>query len=91
MSHCICTQPHWPIVQQRRSGAKVWATGRTKEELIAAYDAILKKAVPGTKLRYSQPIELRVQELIALCHNEVSCCMHKNLLDVDLYLSQHRR
>jgi cobalt-zinc-cadmium resistance protein CzcA len=49
-----------------------WTTARTKEGLIQAYDAVLKKAVPGTKFSYSQPIELRVQELIAGVRSEVA-------------------
>ena len=36
----------------------------TKDELIAAIDAKLKEAVPGVMFSYSQPIELRVSELI---------------------------
>lgn len=49
-----------------------WTTAGTKEGLIQAYDAALKKAVPGTKFSYSQPIELRVQELIAGVRSEIA-------------------
>ncbi|GJL61774.1 MAG: cation transporter [Nitrospirales bacterium] len=49
-----------------------WATAKTKEGLIQAYDAALKKTVPGTKFSYSQPIELRVQELIAGVRSEIA-------------------
>lgn len=37
----------------------------TKDELVAAIDAELKRSVPGAMFSYSQPIELRVSELIA--------------------------
>lgn len=42
-----------------------WTTASTKEELIAEFDAALEENVPGNVFSYSQPIELRVQELIA--------------------------
>jgi len=37
----------------------------TKAELVQAIDAELKRSVPGAMFSYSQPIELRVSELIA--------------------------
>ena len=49
-----------------------WRTAETKDGLIQAYDAALKKAVPGTKFSYSQPIELRVQELIAGVRSDIA-------------------
>ncbi|GAB4243454.1 MAG: CusA/CzcA family heavy metal efflux RND transporter [Acidobacteriota bacterium] len=49
-----------------------WETAETKEELISAMDAALKKAVPGNLFSYSQPIELRVQELIAGVRSDVA-------------------
>ncbi|NOZ79769.1 MAG: efflux RND transporter permease subunit [Acidobacteria bacterium] len=44
---------------------KGWKAAATKEELIGKMDAALNRAVPGVKFSFSQPIELRVQELIA--------------------------
>ncbi|HQU29108.1 MAG TPA: CusA/CzcA family heavy metal efflux RND transporter, partial [Nitrospirales bacterium] len=49
-----------------------WTTAGTKNGLIQAFDAALKKAVPGTKFSYSQPIELRVQELIAGVRSDIA-------------------
>ncbi|WP_447971275.1 efflux RND transporter permease subunit [Nitrospira sp. M1] len=49
-----------------------WRTAETKDGLIQAFDAALKKAVPGTKFSYSQPIALRVQELIAGVRSEIA-------------------
>ena len=42
-----------------------WETADTKEELIAKFNEALEREVPGNVFSYSQPIELRVQELIA--------------------------
>jgi len=49
-----------------------WKTASTREDLIAAMDGALKKAVPGTLFSYSQPIELRVSELIAGVRSDVA-------------------
>ncbi len=44
----------------------------SKEELIEAMDAVLKAKVPGAIFSYSQPIELRVQELISGVRSDVA-------------------
>jgi cobalt-zinc-cadmium resistance protein CzcA len=49
-----------------------WRTAPTKEGLIAAFSAALTEAVPGNVFSYSQPIELRVQELIAGVRSDVA-------------------
>lgn len=49
-----------------------WKTADTKGELIEAFDRVLKAAVPGTIFSYSQPIELRVQELIAGVRSDIA-------------------
>ncbi|MDI3467766.1 MAG: CzcABC family efflux RND transporter, transmembrane protein [Nitrospira sp.] len=49
-----------------------WRTAQTKAELIEAFDQALKAAVPGTIFSYSQPIELRVQELIAGVRSDIA-------------------
>ena len=41
-----------------------WKTGRTKEELVAAIQEDLDR-IPGLRLSFSQPIALRVNELIS--------------------------
>ena len=43
---------------------KEWKTGRTKEALVAAIKEELA-AIPGVRLSFSQPIALRVNELIS--------------------------
>lgn len=49
-----------------------WTTARAKEDLIAAFDKRLKERVAGTVFSYSQPIELRVSELIAGVRSDVA-------------------
>jgi cobalt-zinc-cadmium resistance protein CzcA len=49
-----------------------WQAAQTREGLIAAVDAALTEAIPGTVFSYSQPIELRVQELIAGVRSDVA-------------------
>jgi cobalt-zinc-cadmium resistance protein CzcA len=43
---------------------KAWTTGRTKEDLVTAIEEDLA-AIPGVRLSFSQPIALRVNELIS--------------------------
>ncbi len=49
-----------------------WRTARSREALIEAIDGELRKHLPGTVFSYSQPIELRVQELIAGVRSDVA-------------------
>ncbi len=44
----------------------------TKEELIEAIDEVLQRNVPGAIFSYSQPIELRVQELISGVRSDIA-------------------
>jgi cobalt-zinc-cadmium resistance protein CzcA len=49
-----------------------WTTADSREGLIAAFDDALAKEVPGNVFSYTQPIELRVQELIAGVRSDVA-------------------
>jgi cobalt-zinc-cadmium resistance protein CzcA len=49
-----------------------WTTARTKDDLIDVINRALTKAVPGNTFSYSQPIELRVQELIAGVRSDIA-------------------
>ena len=49
-----------------------WTTASNREDLIAAFDAKLDEEVPGNVFSYSQPIELRVQELIAGVRSDIA-------------------
>jgi len=51
---------------------KEWREARNKTELIERMNERLEAAVPGVKFSYSQPIELRVQELIAGVRSDVA-------------------
>ncbi len=49
-----------------------WTTSDTREGLVEKFDATLKRTVPGTAFSYSQPIELRVSELISGVRSDVA-------------------
>ncbi|MDE0102571.1 MAG: CusA/CzcA family heavy metal efflux RND transporter [Bryobacterales bacterium] len=49
-----------------------WQTADTQAGLVAAFDEALEASVPGNIFSYSQPIELRVQELIAGIRSELA-------------------
>lgn len=48
-----------------------WTTASSREGLIEAFDAALKRALPGTAFGYTQPIEMRVQELLGGVKSDV--------------------
>lgn len=49
-----------------------WTTAKSREGLIEVIDEALKKEVPGSLFSYSQPIELRVSELISGVRSDVA-------------------
>ena len=59
-----------------------WETASTREGLIAAFDKALKDNVPGNVFSYSQPIELRMQELIAGVRSDVAIALFGDDLDM---------
>ena len=59
-----------------------WQTAETREGLITAFNTALTEAVPGTQFSYSQPIELRVQELIAGVRSDVAITIFGEDLDM---------
>jgi cobalt-zinc-cadmium resistance protein CzcA len=58
-----------------------WKTAQTREGLIAVMDDALRKEVPGNIFSYSQPIELRMQELIAGVRSDVAITLYGDDLD----------
>lgn len=54
----------------------------TKEALVEAIDATMQKHVPGAIFSYSQPIELRVQELISGVRSDVALHIYGDDLDL---------
>lgn len=59
-----------------------WTTAANREELIEKLDRELDKNVPGTVFSYSQPIELRMQELIAGVRSDIAISLYGEDLDI---------
>lgn len=49
-----------------------WKSARTKEELIGKMNDVLQKEVPGVGLSFTQPIEMRFNELIAGSRSDIA-------------------
>jgi cobalt-zinc-cadmium resistance protein CzcA len=58
-----------------------WTTAGTREGLIEKFNEALEAEVPGNVFSYSQPIELRVQELIAGVRSDVAITVFGEDLD----------
>lgn len=63
-----------------------WVTARTREELIATLKDAITNAVPGVGLSFTQPIEMRFNELIAGVRSDLAVKIFGPDLDV---LKQH--
>jgi len=59
-----------------------WKTAKTKEELIAKMSEALQKEVPGIGLGFTQPIEMRFNELIAGSRSDIAIKVFGDDLDV---------
>jgi cobalt-zinc-cadmium resistance protein CzcA len=59
-----------------------WKTAETKPDLIAKFDEALSREIPGNVISYSQPIELRVQELIAGVRSDVAVLLFGEDLEI---------
>ena len=55
---------------------KEWRPGMTREALIEAMDKALSTRVPGVKFGFSQPIEMRVNELVAGVKSDVAVLIY---------------
>jgi len=58
-----------------------WTTADNREGLIEAFEKALEEQVPGNVLSFSQPIELRVQELIAGVRSDVAITLYGDDLE----------
>ncbi len=58
-----------------------WTTAESQEELVEAMNEVLEESIPGNIFSYSQPIELRVQELIAGVRSELAITLYGEDLD----------
>lgn len=61
---------------------KRWRTAKTRDGLIAAFDSALAENMTGTTFSYSQPIELRVSELISGVRSDVALKIFGDSLQV---------
>ena len=59
-----------------------WTSATSREDLIAQMDGALEESVPGNIFSYSQPIELRMQELIAGVRSDVAITLYGGDLDL---------
>ncbi len=59
-----------------------WPATITKEQLVEAMQIALEKAVPSNSYGFTQPIELRVQELVAGVRSDVGLSLYGDDLDV---------
>ena len=64
-----------------------WRPGLTRDDLIEEMDKLLSENVPGVKFGFSQPIEMRVNELVAGVKSDVAVLIYGPDLEV---LRQHR-
>jgi len=53
-----------------------WVTAQSQEELVGEFNEALEERIPGNIFSYSQPIELRVQELIAGVRSELAITLY---------------
>ena len=58
-----------------------WTTASDREGLVEKFNKALGREVPGTVFSYSQPIELRVQELIAGVRSDLAVTLYGDDLD----------
>jgi cobalt-zinc-cadmium resistance protein CzcA len=61
---------------------KEWTTGRTKEELLSGMAETLEDKVPGMGFSFTQPIEMRFNELIAGVRSDVAVSVFGDDLEV---------
>jgi cobalt-zinc-cadmium resistance protein CzcA len=59
-----------------------WRPGLTRDDLIEEMDKLLTEHVPGVKFGFSQPIEMRVNELVAGVKSDVAAIIQGPDLDV---------
>src|SRR4051812_119098 len=59
-----------------------WRPGMTRDSLIQEIDRALTENVPGVKFGFSQPIEMRVNELVAGVKSDVAALIYGPDLDV---------
>ncbi len=66
----------------RLKSENLWPEGSTKGELIERMQEALQRDVPGNAFSFTQPIELRVQELVAGVRSDIGLSLYGDDLDV---------
>ena len=59
-----------------------WTAAKTKEELVGKIDALCKTVIPGTFFSFSQPIELRFNELLSGVRADLGIGLYGDNLDL---------
>lgn len=65
----------------RLKAPKEWPSNRTKVELIEEMQKSLEEKVPGNSFSFTQPIELRVQELVAGVRSDIGLSLYGDDLE----------
>ena len=53
-----------------------WTTAKTQDGLVAAFEAKLKEAVPGVAYSFSQPIQMRMEDLLQGVRGDVALTIY---------------
>lgn len=59
-----------------------WPAAKTREELIVEMESVLTEHVPGVSFGFTQPIEMRVDELVAGVKADVAVLVYGDDLDI---------
>lgn len=73
---------HQTDILIRMKPPEEWPEPVSKEALVEAMQAALEKAVPSNSFSFTQPIELRVQELVAGVRSDVGLSLYGDDLNV---------
>jgi cobalt-zinc-cadmium resistance protein CzcA len=73
--------PHQTDVWTMLEPPNKWRPGLTRDALIEVMDKLLSENVPGVKFGFSQPIEMRVNELVAGVKSDVAAIIYGPDLD----------
>lgn len=73
---------HQTDILVRMKPEREWPVHLPKEDLIAQMQAALERAVPSNAYSFTQPIELRVQELVAGVRSDVGLSLYGDDLEV---------
>jgi cobalt-zinc-cadmium resistance protein CzcA len=68
----------WVMLKDRRD----WPQQKTRDDLIAQMSEVLNDSVPGVAFGFTQPIEMRVDELVAGVKADVAVLLYGDDLDV---------